>query len=192
MKILNIKNTNVKVDDSAVVDLLKYKWYILYFNKVPYVARSQYIETTIEGKEISKTILMHRQIMNVTDPDTLIDHKDRDTLNNQKDNLRLCNKTQNSYNSPKRPTYTDKHSSYRGVYWRRDTNKWCAQITKRKMYHLYVSLNEEECGYAYNVAAKILAKEFAYINPIKNLTEEQQNMVKKAVLKKLVSVGFGV
>ena len=46
-----------------------------------------------------KGIGIHRQIMSVSDPQILVDHKNRNPLDNRRANLRLANKTQNSINS---------------------------------------------------------------------------------------------
>lgn len=56
--------------------------------------------------------LLHRSIMNVTDPRQWIDHIDRDKLNNQKSNLRLATFRQNALNKRKAEGGS---SQYRGV-----------------------------------------------------------------------------
>lgn len=41
---------------------------------------------------------MHRFIMDVTDPDLIVDHKDRNRLNNTRENLRVINYIENANN----------------------------------------------------------------------------------------------
>tara|TARA_R110000824_G_C15188692_1_gene674517 strand:+ start:507 stop:968 length:462 start_codon:yes stop_codon:yes gene_type:complete len=64
--------------------LMKYKWNY----------RDGYALTKINRKEVR----MHRLVLNETDPEVLVDHKDRDRLNNQRGNLRRFTHTQNSNN----------------------------------------------------------------------------------------------
>lgn len=45
--------------------------------------------------QTSTTILMHRIILGVTDPDLEVDHRDNDGLNNQRGNLRTCTHQEN-------------------------------------------------------------------------------------------------
>jgi hypothetical protein len=56
--------------------------------------RDGYAITKINRKEVR----MHRMVLNETDPEVLVDHKDRDRLNNQRENLRRFTHTQNSNN----------------------------------------------------------------------------------------------
>jgi hypothetical protein len=56
--------------------------------------REGYAITKIDGKEVR----MHRFIMNETDPEVIIDHKDRNRLNNTRKNLRKYNRVQNANN----------------------------------------------------------------------------------------------
>lgn len=53
-----------------------------------------YAITKINKKEVR----MHRLIMNETDPNIIIDHKDQNRLNNTRSNLRRFNWTQNANN----------------------------------------------------------------------------------------------
>ena len=69
---------------------------------------------------------IHRLIMNVTDPDVIIDHINHDGLDNRKCNLRICTNQQNICNCkiPK-----NNKSGVKGVYWSKDKNKWTVQVT---------------------------------------------------------------
>jgi len=66
----------------------------------PMVARHSwyYREGYALAKIGSKEIRMHRYIMDVHDPDLIVDHKDRNRLNNTRENLRVFNYIQNANN----------------------------------------------------------------------------------------------
>lgn len=66
----------------------------------PMVARHSwyYREGYALAKIDSKEIRMHRYIMDVHDPDLIVDHKDRNRLNNTRENLRIFNYIQNANN----------------------------------------------------------------------------------------------
>lgn len=66
----------------------------------PLVARHSwyYREGYALAKINSKEIRMHRYIMDVHDPDLIVDHKDRNRLNNTRENLRIINYLENANN----------------------------------------------------------------------------------------------
>jgi hypothetical protein len=66
----------------------------------PMVARHSwyYREGYALAKIGSKEIRMHRYIMDVHDPDLIVDHKDRNRLNNTRENLRVFNYIENANN----------------------------------------------------------------------------------------------
>jgi hypothetical protein len=75
--------------------------------------------------------------------------------------LRLATVSQNCYNRRRKGG----SSSFKGVYWDKEKNKWRANIThdKRRI-HLGFFTTEEAAAHAYDVAAKELHKEFAVLN----------------------------
>lgn len=79
-----------------------------------------YSATHISGKEI----LLHRFLINPNSGE-LVDHKNGNKKDNTLSNLRICNKSQNAYNSKVR---SNNKSGYTGVYFRNDTKKWVAEI----------------------------------------------------------------
>lgn len=125
------------VDDCDFEMLSRYKWSAGAIRNYPYAVR----------RPNGKTILMHRQIMNVSDPNIIVDHIDRNTLNNTRSNLRIANKSINARN--KKATGTSK---YMGVSLHRGT-KWIAHIKINSKYkHLGVFKDEVEAAKAYNKA----------------------------------------
>jgi HNH endonuclease/AP2 domain len=84
----------------------------------------------------------------------IIDHIDQNSLNNRIENLRAVTKSENSQNSNKRKTNT---SGYKGVYWRKDIEKWSSQITINcKCKNLGFFKTKEDAYEAYQIAASKL------------------------------------
>jgi len=113
-------------------------------------------------KSGNKTILMHRFIMNVTDPNIIVDHKYHDTLDNRKLGLRLCTKTENNRN---KSPHKNSSSQYLGVSWDKARNKWlaCIYVNSKYMY-LGRYENEKDAAIAYDSASLKHFKEFANLN----------------------------
>lgn len=57
----------------------------------------------------------------------IVDHINRNKKDNRSINLRNTNKSINAFNSDRRKTNT---SGVTGVWWRKDTNRWSAEIKK--------------------------------------------------------------
>lgn len=115
------------------------------------------------GRWSSKTIRMHRIIMNTPDGmDT--DHKDTDRLNNQKSNLRICTRSQNKMNTNLRAGST---SGYKGVTWSKSRRKWGSVINlKGKTVWVGFFSDKLEAAKAYNAAALEHYGEFARLNDV--------------------------
>lgn len=99
-----------------------------------------------------------------TDPELFtIDHIDGNTLNNAVTNLRLATNTENQRNRTSKNK--NNKSSYKGVTWDKNRNKWLAQISvngKNKFLGRYDSL--EKAASTYDKAALIYYGEFSYLN----------------------------
>lgn len=96
------------------------------------------------GRKASRSIRMHRAIMNA--PDGMdVDHINRNTLDNRRANLRNATRSQNLHNTdaPKHNT-----SGRKGVCWYPNYSKWRAFITvDRKQRTLgYFATIEEACA----------------------------------------------
>lgn len=113
----------------------------------------------IDGK--MKQVLMHRLIMGF--PKGVIDHIDGDAQNNQCSNLRVTDQTRNNFNQhgPKKGS----KSGYKGVYWHKAAQKWCAEVVYNHHKH-YLGLFDDvkDAARAYNVKALEIDPDFAYLN----------------------------
>jgi len=104
---------------------------------------------------------MHREIMNVSEQQE-IDHINRNGFDNRQNNLRLCNRMQNMQNRHKKALCT---SSYKGVYYEKNTMKWRVQIiVNKKRYRLGRYKNELQAARIYDQKARELCGEYACTN----------------------------
>ncbi len=148
-------NTFTKVDDEDFERLGRLSWYPQDFGKKLYVCRQ---ERAASGKQV--LVLLHR-LLTGAQKGQLVDHIDGDPLNNTRANLRICNNTQNSWNTGNR------RGKYKGTTLLK-YGKWQATITANgKPKYLGVFESEEAAALAYNEAAKVLHGEFARLNVIK-------------------------
>lgn len=157
MKKINLTNGKSSIiDDDDYDHLSKYKWLM---TKNNYAVRYEYRN----GETFQ--FLMHRQIMGYP-IDMEIDHINGDKLDNRKLNLRICSRAENDRNS--RP-HRDGSSKFKGVsrIGKRSKGKpWRARIWGGKEIVIGYFLTEEEAAIAYNVKAKELFGEFAYLNKV--------------------------
>lgn len=165
MKLLNLnKGYQTMVDDEDYENLSKNKWYAAVY-KTGYVYAVRGVRPT--GKHM-KQIRMHRQILGVTDPETVVDHKDGNTLNNQRSNLRICSYVENCRNRRKdRRKGIPCSSQYKGVSLVKSLGRYMASIkTSERWVNLGYFNNEIDAAIVYNEAAKIHHGEFARLNVI--------------------------
>lgn len=154
-----LSNGMKAIVDAADYDLVKgYTWHWHVCRK----GRNEYarVVTTSRIKGMTYT-LMHRMIMNAQ-PGQKIDHKDRDTLNNTRANLRFATASQNQCNQAPRS-----NTGYKGVTK--------VKVITRRPFQAVIAINNKDhylgCYYtakdaalAYDIAAKLLHGEFAYLN----------------------------
>jgi len=145
-------------DKFAIVDaedydhLMQWKWAL---------ATKGYAQRCYHDKAAkrSRTLFMHRYIMNASEGE-VCDHIDGNKLNNSKNNLRLCTRSQNGFNS--RP---NKGLSHKGIYWCKKSEKWRAQIIfQGASICLGAHQNKIEALRAYDEAALKYGGEFALTN----------------------------
>lgn len=134
-------------------------------------------------------LLLHREIMNPPDG-MFIDHINRNRLDNRKENLRVCNIAQNRYNSgPNKDT----SSKYKGVHYCKKRKLYNSIITfEGKTYNLGSYYTEEEAAIAFNLKAKELQGEFAYLNDVEEIlkAEKANNKIKTGSSSKYIGVHF--
>ena len=94
-----------------------------------------------------------------------IDHKNGIRCDNSLDNLRWCNRSDNSFNKQKSQGKTSK---YKGVSYYRNYGNWESRVTlNREKIHLGYYDTEEEAALAYNNKMISLGKiEFAILNEV--------------------------
>lgn len=150
----NLPNAFVMVDDDDYDYLNQWNWSYCKRSVACYAVR-------MENK---KLIYMHRQILQLSDSKTHVDHKDFNGLNNQRSNLRAVSQNQNnSHISPRKNT----SSKYLGVHFNKRALKWVAQIGKGgRCQHLGQFENEIDAALAYNNAARKVHGEFANLNVV--------------------------
>jgi len=109
-----------------------------------------------------KTLMMHREILGLTDKKTQGDHRDHDGLNNQRSNLRVTTDSQNKMN---RRSATNSSSQYLGVCFHKYHKKYISSIRlNKKNYFLGYFEKPEDAAIAYDVAARKYFGEFANPN----------------------------
>ena len=148
------------VDDDDYKMLMENKWCAVNTGGYVYAQRCH-----PKGK--IKNPRIHRVVMGITDPKMCVDHIDHDTLNNQKSNLRVCTSSENNRN---RKSRTGDECVYKGVsrHWNTKNGEfigWRAQICSNgKRKNVGVFETEEEAAKAYDLAARTIHGEFAWLN----------------------------
>ncbi len=136
----------ILVDDGDYERLSRYRWSL-----------------NGSGYPQSSLGLLHRVIAGAQKGE-YVDHANTDKLDCRRANLRLCRQSQNLSNRRK---VAVRSSRYKGVTWRKDTQKWMARITSRQTGRL-ISLgcfeDEIEAAKEYDEAARAQYGEFARCN----------------------------
>jgi hypothetical protein len=144
------------VDAEDYDRVMCYKWMAMRHRSTYYAMRS----IRIDSKKA--VVMMHRFILNITDPFVKVDHEDMDGLNNTRDNIRIATVSNNNCNKKKQRNNT---SGYKGVWWHKKHQKWYAAIRKdRKAIFLGLYTDAADAARAYDVAALIYHGEFALLN----------------------------
>jgi len=110
---------------------------------------------------------MHRFLLN-TPVDLTVDHIDGDTLNNQRHNIRNCTLSENLMNKKKYGP-----GKFKGVTFH-PNGKWRARIQfEYEQYFLGYFNTEDEAAKAYNNMALILCGEYAVLNDVNEIFNEE-------------------
>lgn len=107
------------VDDDDLPLVLPHRWRYWYTGS-GYAARQ--IGSSRRGEK--KLVMMHRLILDLDGNEVEADHINGNTLDNRRSNLRVVTHAQNMQN---RPAHKNGQSSYRGVWWDKDSNRWRAE-----------------------------------------------------------------
>lgn len=161
MKYIQLANSEkfAIVDDEDFDEISKRSWHINFHGYASYDSKK-------EGLLRRTKILMHRKVMNITDPNILIDHINGNKLDNRRSNLRIANRSQNAANGNKHKNNT---SGYKGASFMnvpsRGLKQWVSTITvNRKRICIGYFLTAEEAARAYDKAAKEHFGEYAKLN----------------------------
>ena len=142
---------NALVDDEDYPLVSQYKWQLLHGYPRAW--------GRTDGKR--KNILMHQLIMPCL-PCFEPDHIDGNKLNNQRQNLRPATRSQNNANrGPQRNNTT----GFKGVYLKRNTGRYLAQIqVNKRIIYLGYHDTPEDAARAYDQAARRYFGPFAHTN----------------------------
>jgi excisionase family DNA binding protein len=107
-------------------------------------------------------LLLHRLVMNVTDPSIFVDHIHHNYLDCRKESLRVCSHAENMQNGRKHRNNT---SGFIGVYWHKARSKWQARISVNGAnQHIGRFTSAEDAARAYDRACLRLRGEYAVLN----------------------------
>lgn len=158
-----IKTTNggrVIVNDEDFDFLNHWKWRIGPFG---YAIRTQHLLRGKKNTNKTKTILIHRVIMNA--PFGIdVDHINHNRLDCRKINMRLCTRGENGLS---KVAHKNKIIPYKGVYFEPRLGKYRVLIgVNYKSKHIGLFVDIKDAARAYNEAAKKYFGKFAYLNTI--------------------------
>jgi len=150
-KRIDLGNNIYSLIDDEYNYLNKFKWF-----KSPH----GYAIRTDNKKR--KRFCIHREVLNITDPNIEVDHINGNKLDNRKCNLRACSRLENSKNLTK--IRTNKTSLYKGVS-KHKNGSWISQISinSQKVY-LGSFKTELAAAIAYNEASNSLHQDFGFNN----------------------------
>ncbi len=146
------------VSDEDYESLNRFKWCAEKRSNTFYARRDDWSNGT------RRRTYMHREVLGITDPMVLCDHKNGDGLHNYRNNLRIATASQNASNKLIDGNGTSK---YKGVYWASWANKWRSEIGSNGSRKKIGYFNSEiEAAKAYNEWAIKLHGDFANLNII--------------------------
>lgn len=97
---------------------------------------------------------LHRWIVDLNDPNLIVDHLNGDGLDNRRENLRVCTRAENNKNMRKR---NDNSSGYTGVHLEAGSGLYVAKIQVGGKVHFLGRFDRlDQANIAYRSAAKVL------------------------------------
>jgi hypothetical protein len=97
---------------------------------------------------------LHRWIVDLNDPNLIVDHLNGDGLDNRRENLRVCTRAENNKNMRKR---NDNSSGYAGVHLETESGLYVAKIQVEGKVHFLGRFDRlDQANIAYRSAAKVL------------------------------------
>lgn len=158
LSIIKVSGIDIIVDTEDLPLLSNYYLKIADKNKGYVIARTP----MKDGKR--KSISLGRLLLCITDPNILVDHKDRNVRNYSKSNLRPCTRSENQSN---RVFNIQKTSKYKGVSFDSPMQKWKVSLKyKGKKIHGGYFDDEKEAALRYNILAYKYFGEFAVLNEV--------------------------
>ena len=158
LSVIKVSGIDITVDTEDLPLLSQY------YLKIPNKKQGYVIARTLMKDGKRKSIALGRLLLGVTDPNILVDHKDRNVRNYSKSNLRPCTRSENQAN---RVFNIQKTSKYKGVSFDSYMQKWKVSLKyHRKKLHGGYYDNEEEAALCYNELAKKYFGEFAVLNEV--------------------------
>jgi hypothetical protein len=137
-----------KVDEKDVAILSQHKW----FSQKMAGGRCYAARRNADRKQL----LMHRQIMGVTDKGLCVDHINGDSLDNRRENLRVCTQGENMRNY----RHAWGKEGIRGIR-KTPSGKFRARIRyQRKLYEIGTFDTMHDASIAYAFASSLLHGEF--------------------------------
>lgn len=157
------------VDDEDYDRISMNDWYLMKFyhcdTDIKYARR--YIPANKETGEKQKHVMMHREIMKVSDRDMVVDHIDHNGLNNQKSNIRICTHSDNM--SYRRQLKKIGKSKYKGISMDKNNKTWNFTFIHDGIRYSQSGFKSElDAVKMYNKELVRVKGEFACINNIDN------------------------
>lgn len=141
------------VDDEDFESLSRYSWHVSWQSERHFkVTRSEMVDGRI------RKFSMHREIMRAPCGKE-VDHINHNTLDNRKENLRICTRAENMWNSRIPSTNT---SGLKGVSWSKQRNKWLVHLRVRgETRHLGYFSTKKAARQKYEKSTRLLHGRFA-------------------------------
>lgn len=129
-------------------------------------------------------IILGRFLLNITDSEMLVDHKDNNPLNNTLSNLRIATRSNNQSNHD---IHTNNTSGFTGVSYDKKKDIWYAQIKSNGIkYNLGKYKKIEDAVYARFCAEQILFGDFRSNRNDDNILKEVDKCINKEEIKQRI------